>query len=602
MTPSNDPQVLFKSLQNSFSKLHKKMAEKEFLINKEASLVVGILSAKNRLEMKNEVKETLDDLQNKSQEKSIGLFTNLLTAMIHDVQPKNKGEKLHFELSTRNGVPNLDILMDVGDGNVEDVSLGRGGSLTNIISTGLRYVTLSRTRNRRFIVLDEPDCWMNESSVPRFAKVISDISKKVGVQTIGISHKDATLYNSRIIQISRDPETGRAKASVIQESSDDDYITSEEYEEINKTKLMDNVGIKRLTFKNFMSLEDITIELSPTMNMIVGEGDIGKSAIFAGISAFANNKASASMITHGKPEFSIEIEIEDGIVLKMTHKRKGAKKTAYEMILPDGEVISEENGKTVPEFIDEALAIKPVDGINIQLSHQKEPPFMIGSHITSSKRAELLSLGRESDYIQQMVTMYGKQVKDDGAFVRNGEKELKEVRSKIDLLSGLEKTEERLKKVEQELNSSIQEMSEVKTMEGIANELEENAVKMRRLAKLKDVPFPTPYSVQLENQDIINEIVKVGAEIKKNHHTLKMLEQMKNIKIPELEGYQPISEDDKMVYQELVKISKTKYSIQNDIASEKALLEEKNKEIEALIEEFGGVCPLCKQNMPHNAH
>lgn len=597
--PLQDISLLKKKSNDLFYSIQEIKSQRDLFVKKEQETLNDLLRAKKRLEIKNDVKDHLNTLQNISQKKSIGLFTQLLTAMVHDVLPKNKDQNVHFELSTKRDKPNLDIMMKVSDTHYEDIMDGRGGSLTNVVSTGLRYITLSRTRNRRFMVLDEPDNWVNVEAVPRFAKVISDISKKVGVQTLTITHKNPDLYNARVIELYRN-NSGEVCSRTIQEDKDDGYINSDEYEDINRTQLMDNVGIKRIKFKNFMSLKNVEIELSPTMNVIVGEGDIGKSAIFAGINTFVNNNCHAKQINHDADSFSIEIEVESGIVLHLEHKRKGAKKTIYKMEIPTGngdtEVISEENGSTVPDFIAEALSMEPIDGINIQLGHQKSSPFMLGPDTTSSKRADLLSLGRESDYIHQMISLYSTEVKEDASLVKKSEKSIVEIRDKIEILNTISDIEDKFNSIKDILDETIDSKKVMHDIESLIKNLDNCQKDILGLNSVTEI-HNFNVEVKINNQSMLNDIVSMGQELRNiektidSLNTISELETIDNIEIKNI---------DESLFNELESNGNEIKQLQSNFTNIKNKMIESSKEIESIIQESGGVCPLCHQNIEHS--
>ena len=92
------------------------------------------------------------------------------------------------------------------DGNSEDIMRGQGGSVANILSVGLRMfalTTLDEQQHRRFLVLDEQDCWLRPDLVPRLVKIVRDAADALGFQVIMISHHDVALfeqYADRIYQ------------------------------------------------------------------------------------------------------------------------------------------------------------------------------------------------------------------------------------------------------------------------------------------------------------------------------------------------------------------------------------------------------------------
>jgi predicted ATPase len=83
------------------------------------------------------------------------------------------------------------------DGNTEDVLKGQGGSVVNILSVGLRMfalLTLDENRHRRFLVLDEQDCWLRPDLVPKLVKIVHEAGKALGLQVLMISHHDVAIF------------------------------------------------------------------------------------------------------------------------------------------------------------------------------------------------------------------------------------------------------------------------------------------------------------------------------------------------------------------------------------------------------------------------
>ncbi|MCI0377463.1 MAG: hypothetical protein L0215_07645 [Gemmataceae bacterium] len=83
------------------------------------------------------------------------------------------------------------------DGQHEHIMRGQGGSVVNILSVGLRMFALANLppeQHRRFLLLDEQDCWLQPELVPRLVKLIHDASKALGFQTLLISHHDVSAF------------------------------------------------------------------------------------------------------------------------------------------------------------------------------------------------------------------------------------------------------------------------------------------------------------------------------------------------------------------------------------------------------------------------
>lgn len=107
------------------------------------------------------------------------------------------------------------------DGHREDIIRGQGGSVCNILSVGLRLIALSQLdekSHRKFVVLDEQDCWLRPDLVPRFMRIIHRIAEKLSFQVLVISHHDIDLfrdYADRVYRLVVDGEGGVVKVQQI---------------------------------------------------------------------------------------------------------------------------------------------------------------------------------------------------------------------------------------------------------------------------------------------------------------------------------------------------------------------------------------------------
>lgn len=104
------------------------------------------------------------------------------------------------EVRTIRQVKNNRLFVDfviMNQGQEENVLAGTGGSVCNILSVGLRLIALSQLdedKHRPFLVLDEQDCWLKPSLVPKFIKLISRICKRLGLQALVISHHPIDIF------------------------------------------------------------------------------------------------------------------------------------------------------------------------------------------------------------------------------------------------------------------------------------------------------------------------------------------------------------------------------------------------------------------------
>lgn len=100
------------------------------------------------------------------------------------------------------------------EGQPEDILTGQGGSVCNVISVGLRLIALSQLderEHRRFLVLDEQDCWIRPDLVPRLMAIIHSIARKLDFQVLVISHHEVNQfreYADRIFRIQPEATKG----------------------------------------------------------------------------------------------------------------------------------------------------------------------------------------------------------------------------------------------------------------------------------------------------------------------------------------------------------------------------------------------------------
>lgn len=176
------------------------------------------------LSVADQVTDALDVLSQKLFEEVLGALETHLTIAIQEVleQPI----KFRAQASFRRGTANVDFSID-REGNEEDVQRGQGGSVQNVLSVGLRMfasATLNENEHRRFLVLDEQDCWLRPELVPRLVNIIYRAAKELDFQVILISHHDLELFEEYADKIYRFTPTnaGLAVDEIIRQSKDPD--------------------------------------------------------------------------------------------------------------------------------------------------------------------------------------------------------------------------------------------------------------------------------------------------------------------------------------------------------------------------------------------
>ncbi len=170
-----------------------------------------------------QVEEALKYLSQQLFDRVVGLLQDKLTIALQEVleQPI----RLKAQTDFKRGGASVEFCIE-REGRHEDIMKGQGGSVTNILSIGLRMFALTALdpkHHRRFLVLDEQDCWLRPDLVPRLVKIIHDAGRALGFQVLLISHHDTDLferYADRIYRFS--PHADGVKVEIVQ----DDHASS----------------------------------------------------------------------------------------------------------------------------------------------------------------------------------------------------------------------------------------------------------------------------------------------------------------------------------------------------------------------------------------
>ncbi|MBJ6124812.1 AAA family ATPase [Microvirga splendida] len=380
--------------------------------------VVG--TAKWRVEQKATVEKVFEAAQARLHAKAVGSYEQLLTMIANDVLPSKIRIRLDLGTNRRNGKPSLDIVAERDGGSV-DVSRASGGSLMNVLATGLRVSALSKSGARQFVAFDESECWISPDNVPAYGNVLVRLSTDLGFQCLLISHHDPRMFHGAfIVRLDGTPETGLV---AIPEGTADEGTEA-------STNLFRSIRLV-----NFRSHSDTVVPLSPGMTCLVGGNDIGKSAVVSALGVLVDGDLKDSDIRHGTKEAAVELTLADGRVASV---RKSAKrKMRWELRLPSGERQQSE-GSDVPGFIADALGMHLSEDMNLHIARQTKPNFLLDDDSgMGTKRAEVLSVGREAVHLDRLMDAWQRNVRDDGGTIRKGEIEDARIEHRLNSLSAV---------------------------------------------------------------------------------------------------------------------------------------------------------------------
>jgi len=427
-----------------------------FLMESRDSLIRDIGVARARQSYREEVEAVLDALEARYHARSLGVLEKLLGAFLEDVLPREGDQppqSVSLQMETQRGLPALQIAVRNGE-HLEDALRGRGGSVANILSTGLRFAALSRAGKdpvsgftfRPFLILDEADCWIRRDRIPAFSEVISQLAKDAGIQVLMISHHPAELLKGFPVWLERNEtasddgtESASLRVRYVPRMHRTAYMAEDMAEE-------DARGFKGIRLRNFMAHSDSDIPLHQEVTLLTGDNDIGKSAVTEAFRAICYNEASDTVIRHGKDRAEVILTLEDGQTLHWIRVRKGAPKTRYILKDAQGAIVRETpSPKGVPDWARNLLGVDFLgndskDALDVQIGDQKSPVFLLDR--SPSQRAAILDMGRESQHLRHLRDHWKKQVDADRRTIREGEKQLAELEASLKILEDLDTLEE----------------------------------------------------------------------------------------------------------------------------------------------------------------
>ena len=550
-----------------------------------------------------------------------------------------------MDIFTERGLPGLSIFIEKNEqGVLEDVYNGSGGAVANILSLGLRAIALIQSKERRFLVLDEPDCWIKPEIIPEFVQVINQISEKLKIQILMISHHDEVLLNEIPDRLLLEKQEDGTITCSWTTNNIPDWKDGEE-------------GIRSLYLENFQSHTSTFIPLGKTVTLLTGKNDLGKSTIVNALRAVFYGLGDDTNIKHFENETKVTVDFGD-TALFWERKLKGKPKEVFTLVDSTRDfsrpLHRTESAREVPPWVKEETGIGLIEGFDIQLGHQKRPVFLLDE--SPSKKAKVLSIGDESNYVQQMINLSKEDLTYAKNIIKKGEEDLERwyktlrIYEKYDIFKDgeLEKVEETIKKIE-EFNRNNEKFKEKlrllekfeekillkEKIENFLEEIEKNKLndnlelktfdikKLSRWFNLKKTNLKEIYMVEekkihdklylelfklLKKQQILPELETVNISFNKVSVKLlinlyKILKQLE-VKVPDSidkEKVEKINSEHSVVEKNILDLfslinkNSEKNVFENDIEEK----QQESREIEMVLKSFKK-CPLCLQDIKHS--
>ncbi len=194
MMPEPEPNAAKNLLADVRGRLDRLQGKRDELVTRQNDLNLRLNKINTYLAIADSVTDALEQLSNDVFQKELTVIETTLTKALQEVLDQPVVFKA--TASFKRDAASVEFSIE-RDGNPEDIMRGQGGSVANVVSVGLRMfaiTTLDDRRHRKFLVLDEQDCWLHPDLVPRLVRIVHEAGTALGFQVLMISHHDVSNF------------------------------------------------------------------------------------------------------------------------------------------------------------------------------------------------------------------------------------------------------------------------------------------------------------------------------------------------------------------------------------------------------------------------
>tara|TARA_Y100001936_G_scaffold253731_1_gene320467 strand:+ start:2253 stop:4004 length:1752 start_codon:yes stop_codon:yes gene_type:complete len=413
-------------------------AKQDLLIERRIDLASKKAEYQRYVDARHQVESALNEMASGAQVDAVALYSELLSTLVSEVM----GEQKQITLETRKlrNKIHLDIFFVENNGHKVDIALGKGGSICNLISVGMRIVSIIQNPYRRFIFLDEPDCWLAPHLIGPFVNVLKNLCSEVGLQAIYISHHSKDVIGEGVHQIHLSKHNG-INAEVLEGRNAEicGVLGNETMEKHNGfgVEWLDGAGLRYIEVNQFMSHKKTKIELSPGLNLLTGDNDIGKSAVFRALQAMSINDANASFIQHECDFANVEVGFEDGVSVAWSFSNRKSLPPVYSVKSSSKTVELESPAGDVPSLVRDLFCFGHLEDFDLHFADQKDPLFILNKSIKGHQRSSFLCLNNDFEVVMLMMEEHQRRLSESRAVIKGFANDLSDVNQQLASLKPL---------------------------------------------------------------------------------------------------------------------------------------------------------------------
>lgn len=366
--------------------------------------------------------------------------------------------------------------------------------------------------------------------------------------------------------------------------------------------------ITKVRIQNFQSLRDVTISFNKYTNVLVGESDVGKSAVIRALRMVLENEVpSDDFVFLGEKDASVEVWFDSGD--KIT--RVKGKSNIYELHRKGEQKPKrfESFGKEIPRQVQEVIGFAPLDiggakGYSINFHKQTDPPFLLGE--LGSIKAKFI--GQLSDLLlmDQVIADVNSEIRTANSNIKFSTNEKSRLKRSLDKFKILPKLEDLLEQLKIQA-SDINDLNERELHLEKLNEKRSNLIKRRDhlIKEIDRLSICDQIDIQLleEKQDYIVSLQNLYKRIKQTVNRRDTIEEQVKTQFALIKRLanteQSVLEKQEML-NELLPISdllednnEKKETSEKIIKGSNQVIVECSREMDVLLSDLPERCPTC---------
>ncbi len=233
--------------------------------------------------------------------------------------------------------------------------------------------------------------------------------------------------------------------------------------------------LKNIHIRNYQSHRDTTLEFHKGTNIIVGPSDSGKSAILRALNWIINNKpAGDAFRSHWGGPTSASIKTSESSICRYRDKEN-----SYEI---NGKVLKG-FGQNVPEEISKAINIQETN-----TQRQMDSPYLLSE--TAGEIARQLNQIVDLEVIDTSVANVIKWSRQKLTEIQSQEELIQDLEDDLKKLPDLDSIEilvTSIEKLEEDLCSSSQQVSTIRSLQSSYEEMKEEAEEAAKIIKAQSI-------------------------------------------------------------------------------------------------------------------